>query len=72
MEISSGNLKGEVQAMDEKLGIISGIMKFKSIRLDEISKGEHVNLLIIPSSTLQPYRLEESLTKGLFKWCGRV
>lgn len=38
VEISSGSLKGEVQVMHANLGVVSGIIRFKSIRLDEIRK----------------------------------
>lgn len=67
MEISSRNPKEEVQAI-KNLGVISGIIKLKSMRLDEISKDEHIDLPISPGSTL----LEKSPIKGPFKWCGRV
>lgn len=58
------NLKQEVQAMDKNLGVTTRrIMKFKSLRLDEFSKEEHVDLLVGPNSTFQSYNLEESLTQ---------
>lgn len=65
MEISSRNPKEEVQAI-KNLGVISGIIKLKSMRLDEISKDEHIDLPISPG------REEKSPIKGPFKWCGRV
>lgn len=50
--------------MDKNLGVTTrGIMKFKSLRLDEISKEEHVDVLVSPNSTFQSYSLEENLTK---------
>lgn len=63
VETSSSTPKGEVQALDKNLGVIRGITKFKSMRLDEISKGEHIHLSVSPSSTLQFH-------KGLLKRCG--
>lgn len=57
VEISSKNSSEEVQAMDKNLGVISGIMKFKSMRPNEMNKGELGELPISPRSKLQPYTL---------------
>lgn len=58
--------------MDKNLGVISGIMKFTSMRLDEISKKEHADLPVSPNKRHLTVQSEKSLTKGLCTWCGRV
>lgn len=58
--------------MDKNLGVISGIMKFKSMRLDEISKKEHADLPVSPNKHPPTVQSEKSLTSGLCTWCGRV